>query len=131
VYTTCQPEHGVADDMSATQARNAVKSRAFPLIYDPEAGPMLSDRLSLEGNPSPTRDWVIEKDLEGNEAPYDFLSWARTEGRFRKQFDKDGEPKAMGILAAKEDRLENWRLLQQLAGIQNEDFAAAREAAKA
>jgi pyruvate ferredoxin oxidoreductase beta subunit len=36
VYTPCQPEHGIADDASAAQARMAVDSRAFPLFtYDP------------------------------------------------------------------------------------------------
>ena len=35
-YTTCQPEHGVADNMAGNQARLAVDTRAFPLlIYDP------------------------------------------------------------------------------------------------
>ena len=38
-YTTCQPEHGVADNMAGEQARLAVDSRAFPiLIYDPAQG---------------------------------------------------------------------------------------------
>ena len=38
-YTTCQPEHGVADNMAGEQARLAVDSRAFPLlIYDPRKG---------------------------------------------------------------------------------------------
>ena len=38
-YTTCQPEHGVADNMAGEQARLAVDTRAFPLmIYDPRAG---------------------------------------------------------------------------------------------
>jgi pyruvate ferredoxin oxidoreductase beta subunit len=123
VYTTCQPEHGVADDMAATQARNAMKSRAFPLmIYDPEAGATLAQRISLEGNPAPNRDWVIEKDADGNNVQYDFLSWAKTEGRFRKHFDKASNPTTESILEAKQDRLDNWRLIQQLAGIQNEDF---------
>ena len=31
-YTTCQPEHGVADNMAGEQARLAVDSRAFPLL---------------------------------------------------------------------------------------------------
>lgn len=35
-YTTCQPEHGVADNMAGEQARLAVDTRAFPLlIHDP------------------------------------------------------------------------------------------------
>jgi hypothetical protein len=29
------------------------------------------------------------------------------------------------------DRLENWRMLQELAGIENKDFAAELEASKA
>jgi len=36
-FTTCQPEHGVADHLAGERARMAVDSRAFPLlIYDPE-----------------------------------------------------------------------------------------------
>src|SRR5437762_7696707 len=31
-YTTCQPEHGVADNMAGEQARLAVDTRAFPLL---------------------------------------------------------------------------------------------------
>src|SRR5574337_486369 len=38
-YTTCQPEHGVADNMATDQARLAVDTRAFPLIiHDPRKG---------------------------------------------------------------------------------------------
>jgi hypothetical protein len=92
------------------------------MIYDPEAGATLAQRISLEGNPAPNRDWVIEKDADGNNVQYDFLSWAKTEGRFRKHFDKASNPTTESILEAKQDRLDNWRLIQQLAGIQNEDF---------
>ena len=46
----------------------------------------------------------------------DFVYFARTEGRFAKQFDKEGKPSAT-LLSAQQDRLENWRLLQDLAGI--------------
>lgn len=132
VFTTCQPEHGVADHMAATQARNAVKSRAFPLVvYDPEAGPTFQSRIDIKANPSPTRDWVWDKQPDGSEKAYDFLEWAKTEGRFRKHFDKDGNPTTQGILEAQKDRLENWRLLQQLAGVTNTDFEAELVAAKA
>src|SRR5215472_9876548 len=54
-YTTCQPEHGVADNMATDQARLAVDTRAFPLlIYDPRKGETLRERLSLQGNPAIT-----------------------------------------------------------------------------
>ena len=52
-YTTCQPEHGVADNMAGEQARLAVDTRAFPLlIYDPRKGDTIKKRLSLQGNPA-------------------------------------------------------------------------------
>src|SRR5437763_5472247 len=57
-YTTCQPEHGVADNMAGEQARLAVDTRAFPLlIYDPRAGDTVKKRLSLQGHPAVKEDW--------------------------------------------------------------------------
>jgi hypothetical protein len=41
---------------------------------------------------------------------------AHTEGRFAKHFDKDGNPSET-LLKAKQERLDNWRTLQELAGI--------------
>ena len=50
VFTTCQPEHGVADNMARHQAKLAVDSRAFPMfVYDPRKGDTIRDRLSLQG----------------------------------------------------------------------------------
>ena len=46
----------------------------------------------------------------------DFTTFARSEGRFAKHFDKEGNPSAI-LLSAQQDRLENWRMLQELAGI--------------
>jgi hypothetical protein len=46
----------------------------------------------------------------------DFLAFARTEGRFAKQFDKDGRP-SEALLVAQADRRQNWRRLQELAGM--------------
>ena len=38
LYTTCQPEHGVADDLGVHQAKLAVESRAYPLFkYNPRS----------------------------------------------------------------------------------------------
>ncbi|MBF0626935.1 MAG: 4Fe-4S binding protein [Magnetococcales bacterium] len=122
VYTTCQPEHQVADDQSNVRALMAVESRAFPVfIYDPDAGPTLASRLSLQGNPSMRRDWHVKKDANGVEKPVDFVAFAKCEGRFQKHFDADGQPSEV-LMQSQKDRLMNWRLLQELARIQNEDW---------
>lgn len=46
----------------------------------------------------------------------DFLTFARSEGRFAPHFGADGTP-TPEILATQADRLANWRLLQELAGL--------------
>jgi pyruvate/2-oxoacid:ferredoxin oxidoreductase beta subunit len=113
-YTTCQPEHGVADNMAGEQARLAVDTRAFPiLIYDPRKGDTIKTRLSLQGNPAVKDDWF--KNPKTNEE-VTFIDFARSEGRFAKHFDKDGNPSET-LLWAKQERLENWHVLQELAGM--------------
>jgi pyruvate/2-oxoacid:ferredoxin oxidoreductase beta subunit/NAD-dependent dihydropyrimidine dehydrogenase PreA subunit len=114
IYTTCQPEHGVGDDMSRQQAKLAVESRAFPVfIYDPRNGDTIRERLSLQGNPAQKEDWyTVPKTGE----TIDFITFARSEGRFAKQFDKAGNASA-SLLASKADRLANWHLLQEMAGL--------------
>jgi pyruvate/2-oxoacid:ferredoxin oxidoreductase beta subunit/NAD-dependent dihydropyrimidine dehydrogenase PreA subunit len=113
-YTTCQPEHGVADNMAGEQARLAVDTRAFPLlIFDPRKGDTIKSRLSLQGNPAVKEDWYVNPKTKEQVT---FIDFARSEGRFAKHFDKDGNPSET-LLNAKQDRLENWRLLQELAGI--------------
>jgi pyruvate/2-oxoacid:ferredoxin oxidoreductase beta subunit/Pyruvate/2-oxoacid:ferredoxin oxidoreductase delta subunit len=113
VHTPCQPEHGIADDAAAQQSRLAVDSRAFPLFsYDPRRGATLAERLSLQGNPALRDDWYRQPDG----AIIDFLSFARTEGRFAPHFAADGTPSSE-IQATRDDRLANWRMLQEMAGI--------------
>jgi pyruvate/2-oxoacid:ferredoxin oxidoreductase beta subunit/NAD-dependent dihydropyrimidine dehydrogenase PreA subunit len=113
-YTTCQPEHGVADNMAGDQARLAVDSRAFPLlVFDPRRGEKVKERLSLQGNPAVKDDWYVNPKTKD---PVTFVDFARSEGRFAKHFDRDGNPSET-LLMAKQDRLENWRLLQELAGL--------------
>jgi pyruvate ferredoxin oxidoreductase beta subunit len=114
VYTTCQPEHGVGDNMSRHQAKLAVESRAFPVFtYDPRRGETIRERLSLQGNPAQKEDWYTAPKTG---EVIDFITFARTEGRFAKQFDRDGNPSET-LLRAQADRLVNWRLLQELAGL--------------
>jgi pyruvate/2-oxoacid:ferredoxin oxidoreductase beta subunit/NAD-dependent dihydropyrimidine dehydrogenase PreA subunit len=113
-YTTCQPEHGVADNMATDQARLAVDSRAFPMmIYDPRKGDTIKKRLSLQGNPAMKQDWW--KNPKTGET-VDFIDFCRSEGRFAKQFDKEGNPSEI-LLSSKQERLENWKQLQELAGL--------------
>jgi pyruvate/2-oxoacid:ferredoxin oxidoreductase beta subunit len=114
VYTTCQPEHGVGDNMAMAQSKLAVDTRTFPvLVYDPRKGSKISERLSLQGNPATTEDYY--KDPKTGEA-YDFTMFARSEGRFSKHFAPDGTPSDT-ILATREERLRNWHVLQELAGL--------------
>jgi pyruvate/2-oxoacid:ferredoxin oxidoreductase beta subunit/Pyruvate/2-oxoacid:ferredoxin oxidoreductase delta subunit len=113
VYTPCQPEHGIADDASTRQAKLAVQNRAFPLFtYDPRKGDTIAERLSLQGNPAQREDWFSAPDGPVQ----DFLSFARTEGRFAPHFAADGTP-SEEIVATQADRLANWRTLQELAGL--------------
>ncbi len=112
VYAPCMPEHGIADDAATQHAKMAVDSRAFPLFtYDPRRGAKMSERLSLQGNPALKEDW--SKLPDGT--PFDFVAFARTEGRFEKHF-RDGQASAE-IQATQTDRLEYWHMLQELAGI--------------
>jgi pyruvate/2-oxoacid:ferredoxin oxidoreductase beta subunit len=112
-YAACMPEHGIADDSATRQAKLAVDSRAFPLFsYDPRRGSSMAERLSLQGNPALKDDWARSPDG----SVLDFLAFARTEGRFAPHFAADGTPTAE-ITATNDDRVVNWHLLQELAGL--------------
>lgn len=95
IYTPCPVEHGLADDWASSAAKLALESRAFPfLTYDPDAGPLLADALSLDGNPALDQRWptytLSYVDEAGAtrrlELPLTIADWAATEGRFRKHF---------------------------------------------
>ena len=91
-----------------------MESRAFPVfVYDPRKGETLKRRLNLQGNPGQKDDWyTVRKTGE----VVDCVSFARTEGRFAKHFDKEGSPSET-LLAAQADRLSNRHLLQEMAGV--------------
>jgi hypothetical protein len=100
--------------MATDQARLAVDTRAFPLlIHDPRKGDTIRERLSLQGNPAVNEDWWVNPKT-GQQV--DFIDFARSEGRFSKHFDKSGNPSPT-LLYARQDRLENWHVLQDLAGV--------------
>jgi pyruvate-ferredoxin/flavodoxin oxidoreductase len=94
LYTSCQPEHGIGDDMGHHQAKLAVESRAYPLFrYNPDEGKTPQECFDLDGNPAMFDDWPVYtlNYLEGGreqsmEIPMTFADFAMTEARFRKHF---------------------------------------------
>jgi pyruvate-ferredoxin/flavodoxin oxidoreductase len=87
-FTTCQPEHGVADDLSTVQAIRARDSRSVPqFVFDPTKGEMYSETMNLGGNPNPDRDWYQKVSKKtGRKYAYTVAHYAITEARFRRHF---------------------------------------------
>ncbi|NOZ47839.1 MAG: oxidoreductase [Chlorobi bacterium] len=84
-FTTCQPEHGVADNMSVTQAQASRDSRAMPeIIFNPTLGETYPEIISLKGNPSVNKDWHVKTaPISKVKYNYTVAHWAFTEARFR------------------------------------------------
>lgn len=85
-YTTCQPEHGVGDNMSADQAKLVRDCRGMPeFVFNPRRGETSQEAFDLKGNPSMDRDWWRTKySTTGEEYSFGVAHWAVTENRFRK-----------------------------------------------
>jgi pyruvate-ferredoxin/flavodoxin oxidoreductase len=96
LYTTCQPEHGVGDDLGTHQAKLAVESRAYPIFkYNPENGVKAVEAFDLDGNPAIDELWPTYelKYMENGrqksmQVAMTFADFALTEARFRKHFRK-------------------------------------------
>jgi pyruvate-ferredoxin/flavodoxin oxidoreductase len=89
-FTTCQPEHGVADDMALHQAQRVRDSRGAPeFVFNPRLGETYSEALDLKGNPSIDLDWYETKDkVTGDIRRYTVAHWCTTEARFRNHLKK-------------------------------------------
>jgi pyruvate-ferredoxin/flavodoxin oxidoreductase len=89
-FTTCQPEHGVPDDMALTQAQRVRDSRGAPeFVFNPRLGETYQEALDVKGNPSLDMDW-FETRFKGTNAPYRYTvaHWCATEARFRNHLKK-------------------------------------------
>ena len=89
-FTTCQPEHGVADDMALHQAQRVRDSRGAPeFVFNPRMGETYQEALDIKGNPSIDLDWYETKSKVTNE-PYRYTvaHWCATEARFRNHLKK-------------------------------------------
>src|SRR5437667_11024592 len=69
-FTTCQPEHGVPDDMALGQAQRVRDSLGAPeFVFNPRLGETYAEALDLKGNPSIEMDWYETRSKNHNE-PY-------------------------------------------------------------
>ncbi|HVC45610.1 MAG TPA: 2-oxoacid:acceptor oxidoreductase family protein [Terracidiphilus sp.] len=89
-FTTCQPEHGVADDMALHQAQRVRDSRGAPeFVFDPRKGESYQEALDVKGNPSIDMDWYETKiKSTGETMRYTVAHWCTTEARFRNHLKK-------------------------------------------
>jgi pyruvate-ferredoxin/flavodoxin oxidoreductase len=89
-FTTCQPEHGVADDMALTQAQRVRDSRGAPeFVFNPRLGETYQEALDLKGNPTLDMDWYETKFKGTNQTyRYTVAHWCATEARFRNHLKK-------------------------------------------
>jgi pyruvate-ferredoxin/flavodoxin oxidoreductase len=89
-FTTCQPEHGVPDDMALMQAQRVRDSRGAPeFVFNPRLGETYQEALDVKGNPSIDMDW-FETRFKGSNTPYRYTvaHWCATEARFRNHLKK-------------------------------------------
>lgn len=99
-FTTCQPEHGVADDLALTQAQRVRDSRGAPeFVFNPRLGETYQEALDLKGNPTIDMDWYETKFKSTNE-PYRFTvaHWCATEARFRNHLKKIKPEEAANLI---------------------------------
>jgi pyruvate-ferredoxin/flavodoxin oxidoreductase len=89
-FTTCQPEHGVPDDMALHQAQRVRDSRGAPeFVFNPRLGETYQEALDIKGNPSIDLDWYETKSKETGEiSRYTVAHWCTTEARFRNHLKK-------------------------------------------
>ena len=66
--------------------------------------PVPLQALSLQGNPAMKEDWWTNPKTG---EVVDFIDFCRSEGRFAKHFDREGNPSET-LLTARQERLENW-----------------------
>jgi pyruvate-ferredoxin/flavodoxin oxidoreductase len=98
-FTTCQPEHGVGDDMSSIQAQRARDSRGVPeFTFHPGRGESYREAMDLKGNPAADRDWWEKTLKAGDKVRWTVAHYAATEARFRQHLKAVDEAKAAALM---------------------------------
>jgi pyruvate-ferredoxin/flavodoxin oxidoreductase len=99
-FTTCQPEHGVGDDMALDQAQRVRDSRGAPeFVFNPQKGETYKEALDLKGNPYMQGDWYKTR-FKATREPYRYTvaHWCATEARFRNHFKKVREDEVKRLI---------------------------------
>ena len=89
-FTTCQPEHGVADDMALHQAQRVRDSRGVPeFVFDPRTGRELPGSAGRQGQ-SQHGSRLVRDQAQGHRRNprYTVAHWCTTEARFRNHLKK-------------------------------------------
>ena len=105
-YTTCQPEHGVADYASEIQALRVRDSRGMPeFIFNPMLGERYDEALNIKSNQAYNRDWATKMaPVTRKKYTYTVAHWAFTEARFRLHHKKV-KPEAVKGMMRLEDKI--------------------------
>jgi pyruvate-ferredoxin/flavodoxin oxidoreductase len=98
-FTTCQPEHGVGDDMATVQAGRIRDSRGMPeFVFNSGLSEIYAEAIDLKGNPSLEEDWWTTR-FKKTKQPYRYTvaHWAATEARFRRHSKEITQDQAAGM----------------------------------
>ncbi len=106
-FTSCPPEHGIADYSSSEQAQKVRNSRGMAeFVFNAGLGETYAETLSIKGNPSPNTDWVqIAAPVSKKRYTFTVAHWAFTEARFR-QHHKVVKEEAVKDMVLLEDLLQ-------------------------
>ncbi len=112
-FTTCQPEHGVGDDMALDQAQRVRDSRGAPeFVFNPTLGETYTEALDIKGNPHAEKDWYTTKfKTTGEKYRYTVAHWCATEARFRNHLKRVKDESQVKDLISLENML--LRITQQ------------------
>ncbi len=86
-YTACQPEHGVADDVSTVEAQRVRDARVMPeFTFHPGRGETCVEAFDLKGNPLVDRDFYETSFHDGTKYRLTPAHFAVHEQRFRRHW---------------------------------------------
>jgi pyruvate-ferredoxin/flavodoxin oxidoreductase len=118
-FTTCQPEHGVADQAAQLQAQRIRDSRGMPeFVFNPQSGETYQEALDVKGNPQETKDWYENRaPVTKKKYTYTVAHWAFTEARFRLHHKKAKEETVQELI-----RLEDKIMLITMDDVVNRRY---------